>query len=124
MMPPNMDTNARDKPAPAPPTERPPAAAQLTPDALREQQAIAAAMMIGENMRRGDHAQTYKLTRRLAVFVGAMAVFGLVILFALTRFAGDSFNPYPYMIGLGLVASASAAAVYWGYAASKRRGDD
>lgn len=92
-------------------------------DALREQQAIAAAMMIGEEMRRSDRTQTYILTRRMGIFFAAMAVIGLVLLFGFARLAGDDFNPFPYMILLGLVAAGSAVAAYWGHAESRRHED-
>ncbi len=91
-------------------------------DALREQQAIASALLIGEEMRRSDRAQTYTLTFRLAVFVGVMMLVGLMVLFGYARIAGESFNPYPYMIVLGVAAAGSAAVAYWGYAESRRAG--
>lgn len=98
-------------------------AASPPSDALREQQAIAAAMIIGEEMRQSDRALMYVLTYRIAAFVGIMSVIGLVILFGFARIAGESFNPFPYMIGLGILAAGSAVAAYWGYAES-RRGPD
>jgi hypothetical protein len=91
-----------------------------TDDAIREQQAIAAAMMIGEELRRGDRSQTHALAKRIGFFMASMAVFGLVVLFGYARLAGDEFNPYPYMIMLGLLAAASVVAAYWGYAESRR----
>jgi hypothetical protein len=96
------------------------AAKPSTGDGLKEQQAIAAAMMIGEEMRRSDRAQTYLLTYRLAIFVGVLSLIGLVILFGYARIARESFNPFPYMIGLGLIAAGSAVAAYWGYSESRR----
>lgn len=89
-------------------------------DAIREQQAIAAAMMIGEELRRSDRTQMYVLARRVGFFTASMAVFGLVVLFGYARLAGDEFNPYPYMIVLGLIVAGSAVAAYWGYAESRR----
>ena len=89
---------------------------------LREQQAIAAAMMIGEEMRRDGRAQTYSITFRLAGFVGVMSLIGLVILFGFARLAGESFNPFPYRIALGIIAAASAVAAYWGFTESRRAG--
>ena len=91
-----------------------------TSDMLREQQAIAAAIMIGEEMRRSDRTETYVLARRIGIFVVAMAVCGLVILFGFARLAGDEFNPFPYMLLLGLVAAGGGAAAYWGYVEARR----
>jgi H+/Cl- antiporter ClcA len=89
-------------------------------DALREQQAIAAAIMIGEEMRRSDRTHIYTLALRLGIFFVVMSFVGLVILFGLARISGDDFNPYPYMIVLGIVAGASGVAAYWGYAEARR----
>ena len=89
-------------------------------DAIREQQAIAAAMMIGEELRRSDRTQMYVLARRVGFFMASMAVFGLVVLFGYARLAGDEFNPYPYMILLGLIVAGSVVAAYWGFAESRR----
>lgn len=95
-------------------------------DVLREQQAIASALLIGEKMRRSDRAETYGLMFRLAVFVGIMMAVGLMVLFGYARIAGESFNPFPYMIALGIGVAGSAAVAYWGYVESRRsgRGDE
>jgi hypothetical protein len=105
-------------------TERTPGGAdrpqRVPSDTLREQQAIAAAMFFGDEMRRDGRAQTNTITLRLAGVVGIMSLIGLVILFGFARIAGDSFNPFPYMIVLGIVAAGSAVAAYWGFTESRR----
>ena len=104
---------------PGPPREPKAAPARPTSGELREQQAIAAAMMIGEQMRREDRKQIHWLTKRLGFFTTAMSVFGLLILFAYSRMRED-YHPTVSMLIIGAIGAVGAVAVYWAYTEERR----
>jgi len=93
-------------------------------DALREQQAIAAAQLVGEEMRREDRKRAMKLARRFVPLVAVFAVVLLLILFAYYRMAADDFNPLPWVLGIAVFAAAAAVLGYLGYVESNREDDD
>ncbi len=92
---------------------------QLAPDELREQQAIAAAMLIGEQLRREDRKQVHWLAKRLGIFAAAMSMFGLLILFAYSRMRED-FQPAIWMLMIGAAGAAGIVAAYWAYVEDRR----
>jgi len=98
------------KPAPTP---RP------TADDLREQQAIASAILLGEQLRREDRKQLYWLVLRLGIFSAAMSGFGLLILFAYSRMRED-FSPTFWMLVIGALGGVGVVAAYWAYAEDRR----
>jgi hypothetical protein len=98
---------------------RPTPASRASADELREQQAIAAALLVGEEMRREERKQLHQLARRLGVFCTVMAVIGLLILFAYARIRQD-FSPTFWMLLIGALGAAAATAAYWGYAEGRR----
>ena len=104
---------------PVPAREKPPAAARATADELREQQAIAAAMLIGEQSRREERKQHIWLAKRLGFFIAAMSIFGLLILFAYSRIRED-FRPTLGMLAIGGVGAVGIVAMYWAYTEQRR----
>jgi hypothetical protein len=97
-----------------------PAARPAMADELREQQAIAAALMIGEQSRHEDRKQIYWITLRIGMLTAVISIFGLLILFAYSRIRQE-FNPTLWMLFIGAVGAAGAAAAYWAYAEGRRR---
>ena len=102
----------------------------ISPDSERasgsfqEQQAIAAAMMIGEQMRRDNRVQVYFYTQRIALFVSALAFIAMIMLYAYSRLRGGDFNPILGLISFGLVMAGGASVSYWAHAESRRAKED
>ncbi len=93
---------------------------------FQEEQAIAAAMMIGEEMRRDDRAQTYFYTQRIALFVSVLAFMSMIMLYAYWRLKGGEFN-LNLKLGLfflGLLMAGGASISYWAHAESRRAKED
>ncbi len=88
-------------------------------DELREQQAIAAALLIGEQLRQEDRKQVRWLAKRLGAFVAVMSLFGLLILFAYSRMR-EEYSPTVWMLILGAVGAAGIVATYWAYTGDRR----
>ena len=87
---------------------------------FQEQQAIAAAMMIGEQMRREGRARTYFYTQRIALFISVLAFMAMVMLYAYSRLRGGEFNPMLGLIFFGLIVAGGASVSYWAHAESRR----
>lgn len=90
------------------------------PGGLQEQQAIAAAMMVGEQMRRDNRSQVYFYIQRIALFVSVIAFMGMIIVYAYSRLRGGDFNPVLGLVLLGLVMAGGASVSYWAHAESRR----
>ena len=104
---------------PKPANENSPPASRPTADELREQQAIAAAMLVGEQLRREDRKQVYWLAFRLGTFAALMSVLGLLILFAYSRMRED-FSPTFWMLVIGAAGAAGVVTAFWAYAEDRR----
>lgn len=109
------DTQKQPRP-PRPPAVRPSA------DQLREEQAIAAAMLIGEQMHHADRTHVFWYAKRVGFLVAGFAVFMLLMLFAMWRVRPE-FNPTGWMLAMAALAAGGIAAVYWAYAENKRHRD-
>lgn len=101
---------------------RPAPAARPSAEQLREQQAIAAAMLIGEQMRRADRSHVFWYAKRIGFLAAGFAVFMLLMLFAMWRVRPE-FNPMGWMLAMAAVAAGGIAAVYWAYTEDKRHRD-
>lgn len=110
-----------DTKTPGPPT-RPAPAARPSAEELREQQAIAAAMLVGEQMRREDRKHVYFYVKRIGLFLFVFALFVLLILFAMWRVRPE-FNPTAWMLVTAALGAGGIAAVYWAYAEDRRHRD-
>ncbi len=65
---------------------------------MREQEAIAAAMMLSEQMRREDRGTTYFYVKRIGLSVSALSLAGMIMLLAYTQLTRGEFNPTPGMV--------------------------
>lgn len=117
-MNPDSKPDSEARPAPAP-GESPGAG-----DALREQQAIAAAMLVGERMRREERKQLYWYAKRVGIFTIALAAMGLVMLFGYAQLSKGEFNPTLLMIVLGAVAGVGAVVTYWAHTEERRSAEE
>jgi len=86
---------------------------------VAEQQAIAAALMLGDQMRRENRSQVYFYVQRIGLFVAVLGMMGMVMLFGYTQLSKGEFNPMIGMILLGLVMAGGASTSYWGYVQSR-----
>lgn len=109
-----MGDESKSRPSPPQQQMRRPSA-----DEIREQQAIAAAMMIGEQSRREDRRQIYWVALRIGVFVAIMALLGLLILFAYSRIRED-YNPTFWMLAIGALGAAGVTVAYWAHTEGRR----
>lgn len=91
---------------------------------LQEQQAIAAAMMVGEQMRRDNRAQVYFYIQRIALFVSVIAFMGMIIVYAYSRLRGGDFDPVLGLFLLGIVMAGGASVSYWAHVESRRAKED
>lgn len=112
----------RAEPGPASGSQRDPSEDEAARQ-FREQQAIASAMMIGEEMRRESQAQLRFYAQRLGVFVFLLAVLGIIVLYAYARLKGD-FNPLLGMLILGFTAAVGATVSYWAHVESRHASED
>jgi len=103
------------KPAPGSPSPT----ARASAESMREQQAIAAAILIGEQVRREDRKHLYWLLKRLGLLVAALSFFGLLILFAYSRMRQD-FSPTLWMLLIGAIGGGGVVAAYWAYTEDRR----
>ncbi len=94
------------------------------PPTFQEQQAIAAAMMIGEQMRRDGRAQAYFYTQRIALFVSVLAFMAMIMLYAYSRLREGEFDPILGLFCLALVMAGAASVSYWAHAESRRAKED
>ena len=94
------------------------------PPSFQEQQAIASAMMIGEQMRRDSRSQAYFYTQRIALFISVLAFMAMIMLYAYARLRGGEFNPIFGLIFLGLIMAGGASVSYWAHAESRRAKED
>ena len=91
---------------------------------MREQEAIAAARLVGEQMRREDRSTAYFYAKRIGLFVSALSLAGMAMLFAYTQLARGDFSPTVGMLALAFLAAGGASLAYWAHTESKRSGDD
>ncbi len=91
---------------------------------FQEQQAIAAAMMIGEQMRRDNRVQIYFYTQRIAFFVSVLAFMAMIMVYAYSRLRGGDFNPILGLVFFGLLMAGGASVSYWAHAESRRAKED
>ena len=91
---------------------------------FQEQQAIAAAMMIGEQMRRDNRSQAYFYAQRIALFISVLAFMAMIMLYTYARLKGGEFNPIFGLVFLGLVMAGGASVSYWAHAESRRAKED
>lgn len=101
---------------------RPASPARPSADELREQQAIAAAMLIGEQMRREDRKHIYWYVKRVGFLLAGFSVFVLLMLFAMWRVRPE-FNPTAWMLVTAAMGAGGVAAAYWAYAEDRRHRD-
>lgn len=101
------------------PSAAPDAASKDEPKNMAEAEAIAAAIMIGEKMRREQKSGAYFYARRLGLFGAGLCFAGLMILFTYTRLKRD-FSPTIPMILLTLGLFAGGAVWYWAYSRTHR----
>lgn len=87
---------------------------------IQEQQAIAAAMMIGEEMRRDQRAGVYFYAQRISLFVSVLAFMAMIVLYAYSRLREGEFNPVIGLIFLGLIMAGSASVSYWAWTEMRR----
>lgn len=92
-------------------------------DAMREEQAIAQAIMMGEQARLEGRSDLYFYAKRIGLFSVALGIAGLFMLFAYARLSGGDFNPIPTMFGLGILTAGGAVAAYWASTESSRSRD-
>lgn len=93
-------------------------------DAMREEQAIAQAMLMGEQARREGRSDLYFYAKRIGLFTVALGFAGLLMLFAYARISGGDFNPIPGMFGLGILTAGGAVAAYWAVTEAARSRDE
>ena len=91
---------------------------------IQEQQAIAAAMMIGEQMRRDQRAGVYFYAQRISLFVSGLAFMAMIMLYAYSRLSRGEFNPLIGMIFLGLIMAGGASVSYWASTEMRRAKED
>lgn len=101
---------------------RPGPPARPSAEDLREQQAIAAAMLIGEQMRRDDRKQVYWYAKRIGFFLAGFAFFILLMVFTMWRIRQE-FNPTGWMLATSAVGAGGLAMAYWAYAEDRRHRD-
>ncbi len=104
------------------PQPRPTPPARPSAEELREQQAIAAALLIGEQMRRDDRKHVYWYVKRIGFFLAGFAFFILLMLFAMWR-VRQEFNPTVWMLVMAAVGAGGIAAVYWAFTEERRHPD-
>ncbi len=93
-------------------------------DALREQQAIAAAMMLGEKMRREERNHLYWYAKRIGMFAVALALVGLVMLFGYVQLTQGDFSPTVPVLLIGGAAGLGAVLWYWAHTEERRSAED
>ena len=86
---------------------------------LQEEQAIAAAMMLGDRIRREDRVQVYFYAQRIGMFGAVLAFMGMIMLFGYTRLTQGEFNPTPGMLLLGFFMAGGASVSYWAHAQAR-----
>ena len=91
---------------------------------IQEQQAIASAMMVGEQMRRDNRVQVYFYTQRIALFVSALAFMAMFMLYTYSRLKGGDFNPILGLIFFGIIMAGGASVSYWAHTESRRAKED
>ena len=94
------------------------------PPSFQEQQAIAAARMLGEQMRRDDRSQAYFYTQRIALFISVLAFLAMIMLYTYARLRGGDFNPILGVVFLGLIMAGGASVSYWAAAELRRAKED
>jgi drug/metabolite transporter (DMT)-like permease len=109
---------SQEPPQPAPPAE-PDAAEAERRQNLTEAEAIAAAMLIGERMRREQNAGVYFYTRRIGAFGAALSFAGLLLLLTYSRLDRD-FSPFIWMVLLTIGMFAGGLAWYWAFSRANR----
>lgn len=87
---------------------------------LTEQEAIAAAMVLGEQMRADDRGPVYWYAKRIGIFMVALGIAGLVMLLGYTQLTQAEGTPVFGMLFLAAFSGAGAVLSYWGHVESKR----
>jgi len=87
---------------------------------FQEQQAIAAAMMLGEQMRRDNRSQKYFYIQRISLFASVLSFGAMIMLFAYSRLKQGEFNPLVGLIFFAFIMAGAASVSYWAYTEMRR----
>lgn len=90
---------------------------------LTEQEAIAAAKVIGERMRQEDRGPIYWYAKRIGIAAVVLGIAGLVMLLGYTKLTRAEGTPIFGMLLLAGFSGAGAVLSYWGHVESKRSGE-
>lgn len=101
-----------------------PAEGQEKASEFQEQQAIAAAMMLGEQMRRENRSQRYFYVQRISLFVSGLSFMAMIMLYAYSQLSRGEFNPLIGLIFFAFVMSGAASVSYWAYTEMRRANED
>ncbi len=87
---------------------------------LSEQEAVAAALAIGAQVRRGHDEETYRYARRFGLFAAAMGLLSFIIVYSYARLRGAAFSPLPWYFLSGTLAVAGIATFAWANKPARR----
>lgn len=90
-----------------------------TISAAREQEAVAAAMAIGNQVLEDDNQQVYYYAKRIGAFVSVLSIFGVVIIAGYMQLNRDEFNAIPWFVLTALVGLLGIATATWAHRRSK-----
>lgn len=91
---------------------------------FQEQQAIAAAMILGEQMRRDNRSQKFFYVQRIALFVSGLSFMAMVMLYAYSQLRRGEFNPLIGLIFFAFVMAGAASVSYWAYTEMRHAKED
>ena len=91
---------------------------------LAEQEAIAKALLIGEQMRREDNSDIAWYARRIGIAISVVGFVLLLMLFAFTTMSKDAGIPIMGLLTTAAIIGAGAVTAYWGYSNSKKEPSD
>ena len=87
----------------------------------KEQQAVAAALAIGEQLDRARYDEVYYYAKRVGLGVGLLSLGGMALVVGYMLLNQEGFSPIPWFVGLAIVAIAGFGASLWAF--QRTRGD-
>lgn len=87
----------------------------------KEQQAVAQALAIGQQMSRSNYQEVYYYGKRIGFFVGLLSIGGIALVAGYKMLNPETFQPVPWFLGLTLTAVAGFGTTLW--VIQKSRGD-
>lgn len=86
-----------------------------------EDAAIAAALLIGQEMQSDDRAYYQWLAKRVGLLVAGLGLLGFVMLFGLGMINPGERNLIPWMLVMAVILVAGSALAYWGFTGDRSR---